>query len=465
MKRRFFTLSFVFFAWAAYPANEVISIHPVNFYMLGKGQEVFYPLAINADFLFSPGLTAEQIDQTLAKWSALGINTLRIRIDSLHAPDDPLNLFLEENGRLKPEIVSRLDGLIDAAKQHNMFVILVLFDVQRLAIRWDSSPYQKANGGSFEQLTEWFTDTSQLSKSLEYVTQLVERYKERNILSWELARGANVWDLNSRSNNRLMEGVSFWVVRMANQIRKVDDRSHPIALSFLPNSYPHTLLGLPQISLHFLQIESGNDLLLAQSVAPYINSIRNIYKKPCFVVEHSWLGEAGNRDSLMYNLVWASFATGSAAFYSPVNRDNQFHISDSDFQLIQTLKWFLPEIDLSGVPRPIVSPAELVPKDSYLSVESIFGYDRIFWILRKQPATAKAFLSLNTIEGKYRMSWMDPLTGIKHPLMNFNQLRKSLKFQTPEFERSLLGVLRLVKRAEPKKDPSAGQPAVKEQQE
>jgi hypothetical protein len=442
----------------SYSADEVISIHPTNFFMLRKGREVFYPLAVNADYLFSPTLTGGQVDRTLAEWESLGINTLRIRVDSLHAPEDPLNLFQEENGRLKPEILSKLDRLIDAAKKHNMFVVLVLFDVQRLAMKWDSSPENKTNGGSIAKLTDWFTDNSCLTKAIERATQLVEQYKARNILSWELARGANVWEMNQKIDNSLLESVSFWVVRLANQIMKVDDRRHPIALSFIPNTYPDTLLGLPQISLHFLQIEARDDRVLAQSMEPYINGIRNRYKKPVFIVDHNWNGDRVNREACMSNLVWASFACCSAAFLSPINRDNQFHIPDSDFQLIQSLKHFMPEVDLSGAPRPIAAPCEPTPKGSFLCVESILGYDRLIWMLRMKPEQTSATLSLNTIEGKYSMNWMDPLTLAKRPIMRFNQLRKSLQLQAPDFERSLFGVLRLEKRGEPKSAPPTNPP-------
>lgn len=447
---------FLFFLSAAiaFSAEEVISIHPTNFFLLGKGSEVFYPLAVNADYLFSPTLTADQVDRTLADWEVLGINTLRIRVDSLHAPEDPLHLFQEKNGRLKPEILVKLDRLIDAAKKHKMVVVLVLFDVQRLAMKWESSPENKANGGSFANLSDWFTDNSSLTRSIERANQLIEQYKTRNILSWELARGANVWELTSKIDKTLMENVSFWVVRLANQILKVDDWRHPLALSFLPNTYPDVLLGLPQINLHFLQIESRNDRILAQSIAPFINGIRNQYKKPVFIVDHNWIGERVNREACMSNLVWASFACCSAAFLSPINRDNQFHIPDSDFQLIQSLKQFLPEVDLSGAPRAVVAPCEPKPKGSFICVESILGYDRLIWVLRVKPEETDAVLSLNTVEGKYILTWMDPLTFGKHPLMRFNQLRKALQLQPPKFERSLFGVLRLEKRVEPKSPPS-----------
>ncbi|MBN2329892.1 MAG: hypothetical protein JXR73_22320 [Candidatus Omnitrophica bacterium] len=426
--------------------SEVISIHPDNFLMLGQEKEIFFPQAVNADFLLSPDLSIDQINQTLANWSSAGINTLRLRLDSLHAPDDPLDLYLEKNGRFKESILTTMDRLLEAAEQHKLHVILVLFDVQRLGEHWDSSPYNKTQGGPVESMADWFIDPSMLSKAIERTRQIIERYKNQNILAWEIARGANVWEQNKRPNYALMDGVNFWVVRLGNLIRKEDDQRHLTALSFLPNTLPEMLLGLPQIQLHFIQVEAGNARLAAQSIPPYLHSIRSLYKKPIFIVETTWKGDEENRALFMHSTFWGSLAYGSSTFLTPLRRGNAFQISSSDLAMLHTWNFFQPEFNWAGIPRPISSPAQLNPPDSYTLVESIFGYDRFFWIDRNQPAQSKAIVSLQTVEGYYSIQWFDPQTGIKSPLNSFRLLRNTLTLQTPEFERGVFGVLRLLKR-------------------
>ncbi|MGC9328160.1 MAG: hypothetical protein ACP5I1_11040 [Candidatus Hinthialibacter sp.] len=434
------------FVCYSHSARQVVSIHPGNFFMLGQGKDIFYPQAVNADFLLSPDLSIEQINDTLADWSSSGINTLRLRLDSLHAPGDPLELYLDKNGRFQEGILSTMDRLLEAAEEHNLHVILVLFDLQRLGEHWDSSPYNKAHGGPVESLSEWFTDSSMLSKAIERTKQIVERYKNRNILAWEIARGANVWEQNKRPNYALMDGVNFWVIRLGNLIRKEDDQRHLTALSFLPNTLPEMLLGLPQIKLHFIQVEAGDAQLAAQSIPPYLHSIRSLYKKPIFIVESRWKGEAWERDLFMRSTFWASLAYGSSTFLSPIRRGDSYQLAAPDLEILHTWNFFQPEFNWAGQPRPITSPAQLTPPDSYTLVESIFGYDRFFWIERKQPAQSKAIVSLQTVEGNYSIQWFNPKSGVKSPIQTFQLLRKTLTLQTPEFEHGVFGVLRLLKR-------------------
>ncbi len=443
----------------AYPAGKPITIHSTNFYLPGLDKDVFYPKAINADFLMNPDIAPEYINKTFETWTQKGINTIRIRVDSMHAPDDPLDLYQSSDGQLKPVIIARLDALIESAEKHNLYIVLVLFDLQRLGANWDKSPYNTANGGSCAKLSDWFNQPTQVSLSLNRTEQLVNRYAEHNIFAWEIGRGSNVWDLSKRPNNKLMESVPYWLIRHANLILKIDNPRHLLALSFLPNTYPDTLLGLPHFQMHFIQIEAQNTLQTAMSVAPYLNSIREKFKKPVFVVEHNWKGNPAEREEFVHNLFWSSFAACSGMFLSPVQTKGQYQVADYDLRQIQVLDFFLPQLKLNGAPRQITVPIKISQEDSYLIVESLIGYDRFFWLLRKSPSQDKAILNLMTVEGKYQKQWFDIDAMRKFPIQDFTLLRKSLMIESVPFERSVFGVLRLIKRAPKKAKPPVSQPA------
>jgi len=443
----------------AYSAGEPITIHSSNFYLPALGKEVFYPKSVNADFLMNPELETSAVDKTLETWTKKGVNAIRIKVDSLHAPNDPLNLYQSNDGQLKPIIITRLDALVDAAEKHNLYVVLVLFDLQRLGSNWDKSPYNKTNGGSCTKLSDWFNQPAQVALSLNRTRQLVDRYSKHNIFAWEVGRGSNVWDLSNRPNNKLMESVPYWLIRHANLIRKIDDPHHLLAISFLANTYPDVLLGLPHFQMHFIQIEARNTLQTALSVAPYINSIREKYKKPIFVVEHLWKGNPSEREEFIHNLFWSSFASCSGMFLSPVKSRNQYQITDYDLRQTQILDFFLPELKLNGPPRQITVPIKISQADSYLIVESLIGFDRFFWLLRKNPSQDKAILNLMTVEGKYRKQWFDIDAMRKLPIQDFTLLRKSLTIESVPFERSVLGVLRLTKRAPKPTKPPISRPA------
>ncbi len=441
-------------------AEEKISIHPVNFFMTSLGNELFYPRVINADFLLASDITGEETDKILTAWKEGGANAIRLKADSLFSPSDPLNQYLDKSGRLKSEFMARLDRTIEAAVRQNLFVILVLFDVERFAKNWETSPYNKVNGGSIQRLADWFTESASLSQAMERTTQLVERYKDRPIFCWEIGHGANVWELNRRPNNALREGVCYWVIRLANHIRKLDDRKHLLALSFVANTYPDPLLGLPQIDLHFLQIQSQNEIQVVKSANPYIQSIRNRYKKPVFIAETEWKGDSGAWESFQYNLFWVSLASCSGLFLSPIPGSKGSHIADADLHLLQTAQKFLPELNWDGPPREITASAEIGPKDSYFIVESLVGYDRVFWILRCQPTQSKAQIKFNTVEGMYRYQWFDIERMQNLTSKDFPLLRKYVTIESPEFERGILGLFRLIRRTPQKETPSDSSSAV-----
>ncbi|MFB3785887.1 MAG: cellulase family glycosylhydrolase [bacterium] len=423
-------------------ARAAIGIHKSNFFMLGRGEEVFYPLAVNASGLMDPSLTEAEMEPVFARWADHHVNTLRIVIDRAFGPGDPLNTYMNRDGRLGEAILTRLDAIFTLAEKYQIYVILALFDTQRMAEHWNESPSNLKNGGECKTLAEWFTKPYSLGQALKRVQQLADRFKSRNVLAWEIARGANVWDLDPGPELELRDGVVFWVVRVASALREADDQGHLTAISFLPNTYPTTLLNLPQVQVNLLPVESQDPLLAARSVPRFIQSLRD-FKKPVFIVEPLWVGSSGNRESFMQYVFWSSFAAGGGMFLSPQLINQREQIGDADLSLLDMLAAFLPEIRLDGVPRPITAPLEMTPMDTYLSAESLAGYDRIFWFLRKKPAKEKAQLLMRTVEGIYQYQWFDLETGMKYPPNTFRQFRKELRMETPEFERDILGVLRL----------------------
>jgi len=428
-------------ASAPVSGRDTIGIHPINFYQLSQGEEVFYPLAVNAFGLMDLTLPAQDLEPLFSRWADHHINTIRINVDHAGPTGKPLTSYLSRDGRLSEAALSRLDAIFTLSEKHGMYVILGLFDTQRMAEDWDVSPYNQARGGECNTLADWFTKPSLLQQALRRVEQLVKRYKPRQVLAWEIARGANVDDLNLRPNAELRNGIAYWVVRIAGALRDHDDHGHLTALSFVPNSYPTTLLNLPQVHVNFLQVQSQDVLRAAQSIPHYLQSIRD-FKKPVFVAEPVWTGDRGGRETFMKYLFWASFASGSGMFLSPLKMNGLEPIGGADLHLADLLAAYRTEIRLEGVPRPIVAPLELTPKDSFLTAESLAGYDRVYWIMRKTPAKAKAQVLMRTVEGMYQFQWFDLEEEKKYPPRPFRQFRKELRMETPEFERDILGVLR-----------------------
>ena len=143
----------------------------------------------------------------------------------------------------------------------------------------------------------------------------------------------------------------------------------------------------------------------------------------------------------------------------PQTSSSRERIPDSDLNLIKTLQFVMPGLDLSGVPREITVPQKTIPGDTYLIVESLTGYDRIYWILRKQPGKSQAQLEASTIEGVYEKQWFDIEKIKKYPRGKFSLRSKRLLQESPPFERDVLGVLKLVKRVPEMKKMSDSAPS------
>ncbi|MBD3265962.1 hypothetical protein GF373_04775, partial [bacterium] len=307
---------------------------------------MFFPIGANASEFMSPSFPAKAIDPLLQTWADAGINTLRICLDdfaSLEAWDE----YENQDGTLKKAAVDRLETLLQAAQKHNMASVISFFDLQRMALHWDTHAYNRKNNGPCANLADFFIKPVMLGRATKRIRQIVNIANDYPILAYELARGINIWERVRNTKADTPKRVEFWAFRIAETLHRADRDNHLIALNYVPNTLPITLMRAPYIHINFLSVQSKNPIVAAKSTAQFIQVARD-YKKPVFIAEINWSGDGAGRAELIRNVFWASVASCSGSFLTPGSMLEKAQISSEDLLLAKTLKPFIKYIDLNG---------------------------------------------------------------------------------------------------------------------
>lgn len=433
-----------------------IGLHRTNFFLFGLNGKPFYPYAVNASGMLHSSVNQEEIELFFDGLVEAGVNTIRLIVDETHAPDAPLAEYEQKNGELTPEILARLDALINTAGKRGIFTVLNLFDIESTGMNWAVHPHNKKNGGSCAQFMDYFTDNSVLARHTARLQQLVKRYQGKRILAWEVARGPNVWEdvkgLSYRPAAEYIKRVTFWLTRMLNEVKRADESNHLTALCYAHNTLPDSFMSMQMVDINFLQIYSTKTPLTAVTPVPRFIQNSRTYRKPVFIAEAIWKGAEDQRDTFVENLFWASLASNSACFLTAISGNAGYTLPSFERNLLQSAQRFLADVQLDGLPRPpSVAPVEMLLPENFLVVESLVGNDWLYWILRKQDVESEtpAQMKINTIEGKYEYFWLD-WEDREERRKEFDLFRKYIYMESLPFQRNIIGRLRFM---QPRKDP------------
>ncbi len=419
-----------------------------NAFLLSNQGELFYPQGANVGYLLKKSVSPRALDSTLAMLAEAGVNTLRVNLQDALDDGAPLSEMLTRNGLFQDEVIKRFDALLTAAKKHNQYVAPILFDLQSMQQQWDASPFNSANGGPCGAIRGFFAKPMVRLQSLNRAAQIIERFQGRNILAWELARGANIWDADIRPDAQLQRDVMLWMNLLLDRVVQVNRDQHLTAVSFYPNTLPYELMEF--FDVLFVHFRSKAPVLAADSMDNFLQECRKS-RRPVFISEAVWNAKPAKRDLFVHTVYWSSLTLNSGVFLSPLERDGQYDFSSFDLLLAKARQAFMPFLDFTGPARPPSrAPVQVMPQDQYIHIENIVGADRLFWLFTRQPGESKAQLNLQTIEGVYDLQWFDIENLEPYERKRFTLLRRELAIETPPFEQSIFGVLRLIKKGEVK---------------
>lgn len=443
MKRFYPVLLFLVACWLALPLQaNPLRVHPANFYLLQDGRELFYPVGVNASHLLRESVSPSERETQIETWKASGVNTLRLVLDHAIDEAEPLDRLQNEAGRIRDEVLERVDAIVDLAEARNMWVVLALFDLQRAAETWPQSHYHESMGGPCDEFADLYASGTMQEHSVARVGQVVTRYQGRNIAAFELARGINAWEMYIQGDTEIRLQARLWSTLVADQVQDSNREGHLTALSFLPNTLDLTQIRLTDIV--FASFRSGDDDSLFQSVPRFLGYALE-YTKPVYISEFLWTGDETRRDSVVSGLYWQSVCKMSSLFLSP--DPGQSRLSGFDLTVAENASRFLPLLEVDGTPRlPSQAPIQVAHEDEYQLEETIVGMDRLFWLRRKSPVNGRTALRFATVEGRYTYLWFEPEQNQIGRQMSFMLTRRSIDMETPEFYEHIWGVLRLDER-------------------
>lgn len=419
-----------------------------NAFLLSNQGELFFPQGANVSYLLKDSVTKELMNGTFAMLAESGVNTVRVVLeDAVDGPATYQDLF-DRTGAFVEPVQQRFDQLLTLANKHGLQVLPVLFDLQSMQENWDASPQNKANGGPCETIHDFFLQSTIQQKSITRMREFTKRFQGRNILAWEVARGANIWEATVPNDTELHAGALMWFNLLLDQLHRDNVEHQLTAVSFLPNTLPFELM--ESVDVLFVHFRSHSSALTASSIQSFLEACRK-QRRPVFMCEATYTSKLTRRDLFFHTLFWSTLAMDSSVFLSPVQVGEHWEFSSFDLLQTKTRSEFMPLLDFTGPARPpSEAKVEVLPKGQFALIDTIVGYDRFFWLYAQRPGDNKAQLHLQTIEGVYEIQWFDIENQQPYKRNRFNLWRKDLNLATPTFDQSLFGVLRLVGKNAPK---------------
>ena len=130
-----------------------------------------------------------------------------------------------------------LDYIMELARQHGIYVILVFNNHGKVAMHYDTewkrNPYNKANGGYLEKCEEYYTDErarKDTKKLLDYVAARWSSYP--NLLAWKLFTELDLTGPDIEYYKRTPT-IAEWHKEMSDYIKGIDIYGHPVTTHWM----------------------------------------------------------------------------------------------------------------------------------------------------------------------------------------------------------------------------------------
>lgn len=211
----------------------------------------------------------------IPQWADQGANFIRTWIC-------PWNMPLEWKrhglGRYDPESAQRLDALLDLARRHGIYVLLVLdyHGVLRTTPdswggndEWKNNPYNRANGGPCASPAEYFTHPEARRHYQNRLRYMVARWAAHpNLAAWEFF---NEIDIPIKSESIPKEAIIDWHREMSAFLKSIDPIQHPISTSLSHGDLPElwAIRDLDFVMTHAYKETSGLPALIEEMAGRY----------------------------------------------------------------------------------------------------------------------------------------------------------------------------------------------------
>lgn len=325
---------------------------------------------------------------------------------------------------------------------------------------WNRNPYNSANGGTAENVTEFFKGEESRVATKNYIRYCVARWGySENLLMWELWNETDapevVWaEGDSYYNQKPL--VADWHEEMGEYIKSIDVNRHLVTTSFANASNGDEVWGLDCIDVttfhRYTMYNDGTEGLYNSVKALYliVNSRLKTYDKPVIAGEFA-LSPAGDvqrendREGIgFHNQIWASVFSGSFGTAMHWNWDSYLDRYDLYYHYAP-LSEFLRYEDLRGARR-----SDNVMEEGETLFMTMAKSDRAFvWIRDReydynqvmngyQPKTISgAKVSLDLPDGEYVVTFFDTYTGKNLSTENMTAQGGKLDVAVKDFQKDI----------------------------
>jgi len=223
MIKRILVIGFLLLSLLA--LGSFVSIAPGGKYFEHNGK-ILIPLGFNDGIIWpslSPTLLGnrEAADRYFKKLKSYGVNTLRIMFE--YAEDrNNLSLFEDPLGVQNEIVIEAWDMIFELAEKYNIYIIITPWDPYWMHKNWDVNPYNKANGGPIDTLSEFLTNETVIKNAKERYAFMIDRYgSSEQLLAWELNNEIELWygKLWGKSDRKIVKETKKWVKEMATYIK------------------------------------------------------------------------------------------------------------------------------------------------------------------------------------------------------------------------------------------------------
>jgi len=214
-----------------------------------------------------------------------------------------------ELGVYDPGAAARVDGILDLAEERGVGVMPVIWVHTQLETRmwsrWESNPYNAANGGPCATSLDFFVDEQALA--------LQERYLRYLVARWSAHPAVVLWEVMNEVDGVVgvpTEVAESWASARADSLRSLDP-IHPVSWS---HAVPDHVEAHDWTGTDFSQVHCY--LFGGLQVADAVAALEG--REPILVGEFGldWLGELNDDDPTYrswHNANWAALAGGAAS--------------------------------------------------------------------------------------------------------------------------------------------------------
>ncbi len=276
----------------------------------------FIPIGLNLSWATSQENTLRDYERWFDALKANGGNTARIWMSSwafgLEWNDTGLGDYTKRLDRAR-----LLDRVFEMAEARGIYLILVLLNHGAFSRdtnpEWNDNPYNAANGGPCAAPTDFVSN----AKAREYFKRRLRYIAAR----WAYSRNLLAWEWWNEADLTRIETVAMkpWLQEMSKTLAQYDPNHHLRTISYAGDGDP-TIWGMPEIDLlqrHEYNVgdpkwfKPSNDINALQRIPKKIN-------KPFLIGEFGYSGDgeygtpAGQLGIHFHNSLWASVMNGYA---------------------------------------------------------------------------------------------------------------------------------------------------------